>query len=274
MWYDAWLESIMDTVGTIRTFLPTIAAAALIVLTGWILARISRRWGRRLTGRLLDRLGATSSSIGGAVESSGVRETTPRVVAGFVYWFVLLVFVAAGVETLGLPLMTELLAQVAAYAPNLLAAALIALGGMITARVVRTATQRAAHAGGVPQAARVAAVAEGMVVVLAAVIALEQLGINGRVLELTVGITIGSALAAVALAFGLGARYVGAGRWHAARYVGQLLRVGQRVMVDDVRGTVIEMTPTAVVIETSEGRFVVPAQRFQDAGALILHQEA
>jgi small-conductance mechanosensitive channel len=272
MWYDAWLETLMDALSTLKGSLPTIAVAVSLVLVGWALAHLSRRLGRRLSERLLDRLGASSASIEEAVESSGTRGRTQRVVAGFLFWLVFLVFLAAAVETLGLPVMTDLLGKLAAYAPNLLAAALIALAGVIVARVVRSAALRAAEAGGIAHAPGVAAAAESIVIVLVAVIALEQLGVNGRVLELTVAVTVGSALAAVALAFALGARSSVA-NLIAAHYLSRLVRVGQSLVIDGIRGKVLELTPTAVVVETVEGRVVVPAQRFHDTSAVILNEE-
>jgi small-conductance mechanosensitive channel len=168
--------------------------------------------------------------------------------------------------------MTELLGKLAAYAPNLLAAALISLVGLIAARVLRSAAMRAAEAGGISQARGIATAAEIVVIVLVVVIALEQLGVNGRVLELIVAVTVGSALAAVALAFGLGAR-ASVSNMIAAHYLMGTFDVGQTVVVDGITGTIIQHTPTAVVLKTSEGRAVVPARRFHDTSTLILLEE-
>jgi len=272
MWYDAWLEAVFEAVEALRSHLPTIAAAVLLVLVGWVLAMLIRRWGRRLTERLFDRLSAASTPIGKAVEGSRARGNTPAIVGGFVFWIVLLVFLAAAVETLGLPVMTDLLGRLAAYAPNVLAAALIFLSGLVAARVIRSAVMRAAAAGGVSQAKGVATAAEITVIVLVLVIALEQLGVNARVLELTVAVTVGSGLAAVALAFGLGAR-TSVSNMIAARDVARRLSVGQRVLVDGITGTVIELTSTAVILKTAEGRAIVPARRFNESSTVILHEE-
>jgi small-conductance mechanosensitive channel len=193
-------------------------------------------------------------------------------VAVFVQWLVMLVFVAAAVETVGLPVMTDLLGRLAGYAPNLLAAMLIILGGLIAARVVRSAILRAAETGGLVQARGVAVAAETIVVVLTAVVALEQLGINGRVLEMTVAVAVGSALAAVALAFGLGARSTVA-NLIASHYISRIFSVGQDLVIDNVKGTVIELTPTTVVLKTTGGRVVVPAQRFSDTTTVVAGEE-
>ena len=272
MWYDTWLDTFRGGLETVRVHLPSIGVAVLLVLLGWVLARLGRRAGRSLVRRLLDRAASTSASLGRAVDGSGARATAPAIVGWFAFWLILLVFVAAAVETLGLPVMTDLLGRLATYAPNILAAGLVMLAGVITARIVRSAVLRAAEAGGIGQAPAVAAAAEGIVLLLAGVIALEQLGIDGRVLELTVAVVVGSLLAAVALAFGLGARSSVA-NLIAARYVARMVHVGQRVVIDENQGTVVELTPTAVVLDTGSSRVVVPAQRFHDTTTVILPEE-
>lgn len=272
MWYDTWLETLMGGVTAIRDHLPTIGAAVLLLVAGWVMASLGRRWSRGLAERLLDRLGAASSSIGKAVESSGARGNTPAIVATFVFWLILLVFLAAAVEILGLPVMTDLFGRLAAFAPNLLGAFLISLGGLIAAPVVRSAAMRAAEAGGVPQAQGIASVAEIAVIALASVIALGQLGVNGRVLELTIVVTVGSGLGAVALAFALGAR-ASVANIIAAHYVARTFQIGQDLVIDDIRGTVLELTPTAVILRTRDGRVVVPAKRFHDTSTAILTRE-
>jgi small-conductance mechanosensitive channel len=169
--------------------------------------------------------------------------------------------------------MTDLLGRFASYAPNLLAAALIGLGGLIASRVVRSVVWRAAEAGGISQARGLATVVEIIVIVLVVVIALEQLGVNGRVLELTVAVTVGSALAAVALAFGLGARS-SVSNLIAAHYLSRTLSVGQDVIIDEIKGTIIELTPTAVVLKTTEGHAVVAAKRFTETSTVVVIEDS
>jgi len=58
----------------------------------------------------------------------------------------------------------------------------------------------------------------------------------------------------------------------AARYVASLLQVGQEIRIDDVRGAVVELTPTSVVVETADGRATVPAARFHEATTGLPHR--
>ncbi len=268
MWYDVWIGALRSTVMKVHQNAPAVVAAVLLVLLGWALAWLLARVGKRVAERILDAL-SSSRFVDDAIDSSGVRSTAPRVFAGIVSWAVFLLFLAAAVEVLGLPVMTNLVGQVAAYLPNLLAAAVIFLAAVIAARIARAAVTKAARAAGIPQATGIANVVHGTIFVIAVVIALEQLGIKGRVLELTVAVTVGSTLAAAALAFGLGARQSVA-NIISARYVAQFCRVGQAVRIDGIEGTVVQLTTTAVIVEAEEGRVVIPAAHFHDSLSVML----
>ena len=180
------------------------------------------------------------------------------------------VFVVATVEIIGLPVLTDLFGRLAAYLPNIIAAAALIVGGLVAARLVRGSVFRAAALMRLEhQAESLAGLSQAVILAVASVMALEQLGLEGRVLELILAITVGSALAAVGLAFALGARTAVA-NIVAARYVSQLLRVGQQIRIDEIRGTVAQITSTAVVVDTDEGKVVVPAARFHDSCPVLI----
>lgn len=271
MWYSAVVETFRGIMEKARELLPAVALAALLLVLGWGFGRILARVARGFMERLLARLEG-STAVGDALQSSGARTVGPRLVGGLVFWLVLMLFAAAAVEVLGLPIMTDLLGRVVAYLPNLLAALVITLGGLVGARIVRTAVVRAAAAAGIAQAGAIASAVHAVVLVMVLVIALEQLGVNGHVLELTLAVTVGATLAAAALAFGLGARSSVA-NLIAARYVADLYRIGQAIRIDDVEGTVVEHTPTAVIVDTREGRVVVPAGLFHEARSVLVAEE-
>jgi uncharacterized protein YacL len=218
---------------------------------------------------VLDRL-TTGQALASALDTSGVRAVAPRLIGSLVFWIVLTLFGVAAVEILGLPILTNLLGRLAAYLPNIVAAAALVIGGLAAARLARGAAVRTAGLMGLEkQSEALAGVAHVLVITIAGLMALEQLGLHGRVLELILAVTLGSVLAAAGLAFALGARTAVA-NIVAARYVTQLCRLGQEVRIDDVQGTVVEFTSTAVIIESKEGRVIVPAARFHEGSPVLI----
>jgi uncharacterized protein YacL len=261
-WFDAVLAAVPEHV-------PAIVGALLLLVVGWVVAKLFAFLGRAMSERVLDRLTA-GKALASALDTSGMRAVAPRLVGSFVFWIVLTLFGVAAVEILGLPILTNLLGRLAAYLPNIVAAAALIVGGLAAARLARGAAARAAALMRLEQQAEaLAGFAHALVITIAAVMALEQLGLHGRVLELILAVTLGSVFAAAGLAFALGARAAVA-NIVAARYVTQLCRPGQEVKIDDVQGTVVEFTSTAVIIESKEGRVIIPAARFHEGSPVLL----
>jgi len=266
MFFKDWLEA---AIGAVPEHVPAIAGAMVLLLIGWGVAKLSSILGRVLSQRLFDRL-STGKALASALDASGVRTVAPGLIGSLFFWIVLTLFAVAAVEVLGLPILTNLFGRLAAYLPNIVASAALVIGGLAAARFARGAAIRAAELMGLEQqAGALAGFTQALVITIAGVMALEQLGLHGRLLELILAITLGTVLGTAGLAFALGARTAVA-NIVAARYVTQVCNVGQEVRIDEVQGTVVELTSTAVIVESSEGRIIIPAARFHESSPVLL----
>jgi len=115
------------------TFLPTVLGAVLLLVGGWILARVLRVLATR-AALLLDTLLAR---VGGPAGAERLRMGRASGVLGAaVFWVVLLFFATAATEVLGLQTFTEWLARLIDYLPTLAAGALIVVAGYLLSRFV------------------------------------------------------------------------------------------------------------------------------------------
>lgn len=262
-----WLGGFTDALAA--TFhLPDVLVAAALILGGWLLGRFLRSRTERLITRLVGRFPKTPA-VRSATERSGIRETLPRVIGAFVFWIVLLFFLAAAIETLGLPVVTDSLGRAAYYLPNVLAAVVIVFAGVLLGNLAHGATVIGASKVGIPYGDTLGQVAQLSILLVAIVIGLEQIGIDSQFIVALVTVTLGAILAGTALAFGLGARTAVA-NIIGARYVNQVYRVGQTVKIGDTQGRIAETTTVAVILETSDGRVWVPARRFSEETSILL----
>jgi small-conductance mechanosensitive channel len=263
-----WFTGFREIAERIIAFLPTLVGAAVLVLGGWLLGRVLSWLTRRAVKALLDKL-ARQPTFGSALESSGAGEQAPRVIAGFVFWVILVFFVAAAMETLGLPVVTASLSRAAYYLPNVLAALVVVFAGLIVGKIVGNAVSRAAMRTGIAFSLAIGATVRGTVILVAIVVALEQLEIQADVLVVMVAVVAGAGLAGAGLAFGLGAR-TAVSNIIASHYVSQAYHVGQTVRIGDVEGKIVQTSPTAVFMATSEGRLMVPANRFSEMTSVLV----
>ena len=179
-------------------------------------------------------------------------------------------FVTASLESLGLTVVTSILSQVAYYLPNVLAAFGVVVAGVVAGKLARRGMIAATRSAGIARGEGVGRTTQAAVVLVAVVVALEQIGIDAQLLVILVTLVIGTALASAGLAFGIGAK-TAVSNIVAAYYASQHYRVGQIVRIGSVEGEIMQMTPTAVVLATQDGRILVPASRFnEEVSTLIL----
>lgn len=263
-----WLAGFRNAAENIGTFLPAILGAAILVLAGWLLGRFLAWLARRGAHGTIKRLGGRPE-LRGALESSGAAAQVPGVMAGFVFWVVFVFFIAAAMETLGLPVVTASLSRIAYYLPNVLAALVILFVGVITGKLLGSAVTRATSSTGMALGPMIGATVRGTVILVAAVVAIEQVGIKADLLVIIVAVVVGSVLAGAGLAFGLGAR-TAVSNIIASHYVAQAYRVGQTVRVAGVEGRIVETTPTAIFVAAPEGRVMIPAKSFSEHTSVLV----
>ena len=263
-----WVSGMSAATQNLTRFVPAIAGALLLLLAGWLVGRVLAWLVRRALDALLSRV-SRSDALRHAVESSGAARQMPGLIAAFVFWAVFVFFTAAALETLGLPVVTASLSRLAYYLPNVLAALVILFAGVIVAKLAGTAVTRAAAGTGVAFGSGLAAAARGAVITIAAVVAVEQIGVRADLLIIILAVVVGTTLAGAALAFGLGAR-TAVSNIISSYYVSQTYRVGQSVRVGGIEGRIVQTTPTAVFIAASQGRVMVPAKQFSEEASILL----
>jgi len=260
-----WLTSLTDSV---QQLWPRFLAAAGLLLAGWLVAVLLRFIAGRLVKRLLARANH-NATVAEAVHDSGVRSAVPKIVAGFVFWVVFLLFAAAAIESLGFTVVTSVLSQIAYYLPNVLAAVVVVTAGVVVGRLGRRAVTSAARSAGIARGEGVGRTAQAAIVLVAAVVALDQIGIDAQLLVILVTVVIGVALASAGLAFGIGAK-TAVSNIVASYYASQHYNVGQSVRVGDIEGEIIQLTSTGIVLSTTEGRVLVPAKQFSEETSVLL----
>jgi hypothetical protein len=193
-------------VDSIAQFLPGALVFVGLLLGAFVIALLIRAGLRR---------GLTRLDFDHRVEAWGlsIREWTPpggaaSLVASTAYWTILSLSLLLGLTALDAALPTQFAVSVLQYVPHLVAAIAILVVGSLAARfLARTMLIGAVNLG--LQSARLLSVTvKWLVLILAAAMALDHIGIGRTVLLLAFGITFGGVMLAGALALGLGARDV------------------------------------------------------------------
>ena len=200
------LDAFGKAVAVLFSFIPALIGALIILLIGWIVARVVRALVRRVLGlmrfdRIMERTGLPE-----LLTRAAIRTDPAGLLAGLVYWFIFLIFVVAAANALNVPAITTLVTSIVLFLPNVFVALIIILIGMALARFVGDLVRGAAAGAGTGGANLLSGIARWAILAFAFILALNQLNISPNIIEtLFAAVTFGLSLA-LAIAFGLGGR--------------------------------------------------------------------
>ena len=205
---DIIQDSVNGFLRGIAEFLPNILAAIVILIVGWIVAKILKAAvARGLTLVKFPTL-TEKGGIDGFLAKGGVQKSTTDVVAVLVYWLVMLIALVTAVNALRLQVASELLNQILLYIPNIIVAVIVVAVGLYAAQFIGAVVRTAAANAGIEEAELVGTLSRYALVVFCFAIALEQLQIGHEIVTNGFLILFGAAALAAALAVGLGAREI------------------------------------------------------------------
>ena len=122
------------------------------------------------------------------------------------YWLALLITFVVALNAVGLTIAADLLQRIVLFIPNIIAAIFILIAGMFVAVILKNIVKTAGNNVGISQGDLLSKITEVVIMVFAISMALEQLQIGARIIELTISIILGAFGLGFALAFGLGCK--------------------------------------------------------------------
>jgi len=254
------VNSLTELVGTTAAFLPGLIATLVILGVGWLVSRLVAAVSERVLLQLgLDRA-AARLGVSERLREAGVSLTPSHIVARLVFWVLMLTFLLSAVETLGLSAVTATIDRLIAFLPNVIAAGLIFVLGLLLARLVRNLVISGAAAAELAQAPRLGSLAEIAVALVVGVVALEQLGIETQMVVTVVTAVVGAVGVTVGVAFALGARPV-ITHILAGHFLRQSLPSGGSVEVGGQRGVVERVGAVDTLVRDGEHSWSIPNGR-------------
>lgn len=204
-WSDALQNSFAGLWLGFMEYVPNIIIAAVIFVLGWVVGTIVGRGIQQLfrSARVDEALRKTGADD--MMRKGGMNLNTGAFVGGLVKWFIVLVFLVASFDVLGLTEVNQFLQGVVLqYLPKVIVAVLVLLVAGVLGDAVQKAVTASARAAEVRSAGMLGAVARWSIWIFAFLIALSQLGIAAPFFQtLFTGFIIALSLG-LGLSFGLG----------------------------------------------------------------------
>jgi hypothetical protein len=208
-------DSFQNTTDGIFDFLPNLLGFLVILLVGFIVAKVVSGLVRTLLDKAhVDRRLQESSGsryvdavLPGASPANGI--------ARVVFWLVFVFFLTAAIGALGIPAATSFMNDVLAYLPNVIVAMLIFLVAALVSGAVAGAAVK--FMGDTPTGKVVGAIAPAVIMTIAFFMILEQLQIAPEIVRIAFTAIMFALALGLALAFGLGGRDIAADLLRQAR---------------------------------------------------------
>ena len=269
--FSSWTNVLEQISERLVNMLPAALGATGLLLLGWIVASILRFLTRKIVVAAIARIN-TQFRLAEGLSGTRLAADAPRVIGMLVYWTALLFFVAAAIDKLPLPIVTDLLQSIAYYLPKVLLAVVIACLGLGAGILVNRWTTRVAAAAGVEYAPVLGRVAQIAVFVIALLVGAQEIGLESGFFTATILIIIAAILGGLALSLSLGSGPI-VSNILASYYAAKAYRIGDVVRVAGIEGVVREITPTSIVLDAADGQVHLPARKYCDEVSVVLRRE-
>ncbi len=210
-WGAVFTQSLQGIWYGVAGFIPTLFIAIVIFAIGWVLASLVEKLIETLFKTLKVDALLKSAGLEDVVERSGHKLNSGRFVGSLIKWFVIVVFLIASFDVLGLNQVNSFLKDVVlSYLPQVIVAVLVLMVAVVIADAMQKLVIGSAKAAHVRSAHLLGVITKWAIWIFAILTALYHLGIAPALIQTVfMGVVVAAALA-VGLSFGLGGKDVAA----------------------------------------------------------------
>ena len=205
-WTDVVASSLQNLWYGFAAFVPNLIGAIIVLVIGLVVAAGLGALVEKVLESI--RLDGFLKKIGlePFFERAGMRLRAAYFLGRLVYWFVIVAFLLAISDSLGLYALSQFLTSVLNYLPNVIAAVLIMLAAVVLAHALRRLVSASVMSAKLHAAHFLGSLTWWSIVVFGFLAALEQLNVAAAIIQSIVTGFIAMLALAGGLAFGLGGR--------------------------------------------------------------------
>ena len=205
-WTDVVASSLQNLWYGFAAFVPNLIGAIVVLILGLIVAAglgalVEKIFEAVHLDGFLKKLGVEPF-----FERAGMKLRASYFLGKLVYWFVMVAFLLAVSDSLGLYALSQFLTNILNYLPNVIAAVLIMLAAVVLAHVLRRLVSASVMSAKLHAAHFLGSLTWWAIVVFGFLAALEQLNVAAAIIQSIVTGFIAMMALAGGLAFGLGGR--------------------------------------------------------------------
>ena len=203
---NLFLDSSQQFLNEIAISLPRILGAILILIIGWIIARLLKRGLVKLLYLIKFNYLTENAGVDKFLKEGGAKVNSIDIIGTLLYWILMLIVIIATLNSLNLTVASTLFNEIMIYLPNIIVAIIILIIGIYLARMVSQITKTSLKGMKEKTSELISQIAFIAIIVLTVFVTLSQLNIAAEIVTNAFTIIFGAICLALALAFGLGGR--------------------------------------------------------------------
>jgi len=192
----------------IVAFLPMLIGAIIIFVIGIIIAKLVKMAIVRLLKIIRFDSATEKTGIIGLLQKGNIIIAPSEIIGSLIYWFIMIFVLIASLDALGLPVVSDILNNIFLYIPNVVAAIIVLILGLLFANLLSSIVQTAASNAGLKTSEALGKSSYYAVIFFSISIALTQLKIGEAVVTAAFIIAFGAVALALAISFGLGGKEI------------------------------------------------------------------
>ena len=196
-----------------------------------------------------------------------------RLFGKILFWSILVIYFMGLSEKLGLKAVSDGFSSMLGYLPKLLSAGIFFLFGTLFANLIKEVLSRTLTSFNIAASRVISSFIFYFFVVLVAITALNQTGIDTSVIAENVTLAMGAILFAFAFGYGIASKDLMASMI-ASFYSKNKFSVGQKIRLDDLEGTISKIDGTSITVKTNAGSAIIPLSKFLNHSVEILDSPA
>ncbi len=242
-------------------YLPKLTVALLVLILGWLFIKLITYF--ILRALKLAKVDDLAEKLNEIELFRKIKFKPSKLISTTAKWILTLILLIVIADILKMEMLKEAIVGLIAYLPQLFSALAIFFVGIVIANMVKNAVSSILKSLNLGGSKAIGNILFMVITLIVSITALNQAGINTDIITNNLTIIFGALLLAFTIAFGLGSKDL-IERLLFGFYSRKNLAVGQKIKVSGITGVIESLDNITVVLNTKEGKIMLPIKEVND----------